>query len=380
MKILIVNRLIAIRRGGGEYFDYYVAKEFQKFGHTVEFIVGRRMKKVDFPLNEFDTSYVATPYLRDLHYSLAESKYRVLRRIASYILDFDLYLFEKKALGLLNNRQREIDIVQLCGLPRLGTWLSRKFGFKTVVIWHGIPPKYWIKWAKRCSGHMGIGATMREDKNLVGLGAMYLDNGVDTEFFLKKRAENPKEMLGLPNDALLLIFVGRLIPIKNIDFLISGFTEATRQKDNLFMLIIGDGPERNKLEKMVQNRGISKKVIFKGYVARNEIVDYYNTADIFVITSKYETFPLSVLEAMACELPVIATNVGFLPDIVTHTVNGLIVENGNIVDLKNAIIRLAESPDLRTNMGIANRKKVEGYYTWGKTARKTLDYHMKILN
>lgn len=380
MKILFINRLMGIRQGGGEYFDYYVAKEYKRVGNEVVFIIGKK-KNSTFLMDDFETFYITTPYLRDINYKYAESRLRLLRKLAGLCLDFDLYIFEKNVLRYLNTLFTYFtpDIVELCGLPRLGFWIEKKFKIPTIIEWHGEPSRNWIKYAKKCSGHIAVGAAFKKVKEIISENTLQVYPGVDYEFFTRKENKIIRTSLGIPKEAIVFIFVGRLIPVKNLNFMINSFQESLKVNKNLYLLIVGDGPERNALQKNIIDRNLQSNIKLTGWINREEIVDYYSASDIFIITSNYESFSLVTLEAMSCELPIIATNVGFLPEIVKHGTNGFIVENNNIVQLKETILKIASEPELRIKMGKVNRQKVIDNYSWHETAKKMLDY-CKILN
>jgi len=380
MKVLFINRLMGIRRGGGEYFDYYVAKELQKLGCSIEFVIGKKLTGDFYKLDEFKTVYITTPYLRDIHYKYCESKWRIIRKIASICLEVDLYLFEKKVLNYLKKIVNDKpDIIELCGLPRLGSWIEKELRIPTVIEWHGIPSKSNIKWAKKCAGHIAIGDAFYKVRELINKDSLEIFPGVDTELFTRKNDSSFKKSLGLPDDGVVFIFVGRLIPIKNIGFLLLGFYEAIKENNKIFLLIVGDGPERKKIERFLNTkRGLKEKVKLCGYVNREIIPYYYSASDVFVICSNYESFSLVTLEAMSCELPIIATKVGFLPQIVKEFENGLLVENNNVLQLKNAILKLANSLELRKEIGRRNRRKVIQNFSWYVTANRLLNFYKKI--
>jgi len=381
MNIFFVNRSFGIRIGGGELFDYYVAKELKKLGHDVKFIVGKKYGNKFNKLDEFETIYITTPYLRDLHYKYSKSYSRILRKLAAIFLDLDLYLFERKVFKYLSkNLKYKPDIIELCGLPRLGSWIEKKLGIPTVIEWHGEPSKESIKFAKKCSGHIAIGAAYPKVRNLVSYQTIKCDIGVDYNEFSRKEGYKIRLKHGIPENAIVLIFVGRLIPVKNLKFMIDGFSEALKENSKLYLLIAGEGPEKNFLIDYVNKKSIVNNVIFLGFVNRTELPYYYSAADVFIITSNYESFSLVTLEAMSCELPIIATNVGYLPEIVKNGENGLIVENNNIFELKKAILKLASSVDLREKIGKNNRLKVIQQYNWKKVAENLIDLYSRHIS
>jgi len=382
MKILIVNRLMGIRRGGGEYFDYYIARELQRMGCKIKFIIGKRGKSdVNLGLPDFATVYISTPYLRDYYYWWEEKRFRPLRIIGSVILDLDLYLFEKAVFDYLKTSDRfEFNLVQLCGLPRLGSWIEEKLQVPTSIVWHGEPSKRGIRWGKQCSFHIGIGAAYPTVRDYIDSNTLPLEPGIDTDNFVRRQKTRIRDSLNLNQGSVVFIFVGRLIPIKNLPFMLEGFWEVLKENRKIHLLIIGDGPEKKSLMQFVRGKGMNKNVTFTGNIQRDKIADYYSAADVFIMTSKYESFPLVILEAMSCELPIVATNVGGIPMQIKDRRNGFLIESGNVRQFKEAIITLLNNSSLAIEMGKRNRELVKEKYSWSASAKKLKEVYDLILN
>jgi len=380
MKILIVNRLMGIRRGGGEYFDYYIAQELQRMGCKIKFIIGNKGKSdVDLGLPDFDTVYISTLYLRDYYYWWEEKRFRPLRIIGSAILDLDLYLFEKRAFDYLKTSDRfEFNLVQLCGLPRLGSWIEEKLQVPTSIIWHGEPSKRGIKWGKQCSFHVGIGAAYPRVRDYIDSNALQLEPGIDTNVFVRRQKIRIRELLNLNQDSVVFIFVGRLIPVKNLPFMLEGFYEVLKENNKVHLLIVGDGPQRKPLMQFVKEKGMNKNVTFTGNIQRDKIVDYYSAADVFIMTSKYESFGLAVLEAMSCSLPVIISCIGWLPRLLKEKENGKFINPDDIHNLKKAILFVAGNKPWRDEVGKRNRN-VALEYSWERSASRLLSFYKQVL-
>lgn len=380
MKILLVNRLFGIRKGGGEWFDYYIAKTLKEMGCDVKLICGKKMldkdkNKNDETNNNLDIIYLKTPYMRDFSYKYENNKFILLRKLAGRILDFDLYLFEKKVLQYLYNKKEKFDIVELCGLPRLGAWIEKNFGIRTVIEWHGIPSVKYIKWAKKCWGHIAIGpTTFAAVKNMISDRCVQVFPGVDSNFFFRIKDPKVRNLFNIPQNAVVYIFVGRLIPIKNIIFMLSGFHEALKNNKNIYLIIGGEGPEMSNIKAYIKKYKLYQNIKLAGWVGRDKIVEYYSDSDVFIITSHYESFPLVVLEAMSCALPVIATKVGALPSLVKDKNNGLLIEKNNVDQLKDAILFFASNEKLRKEIGRNNRDEIINCYSWQKTVQTILNY------
>jgi glycosyltransferase involved in cell wall biosynthesis len=374
MRITFVNRLAGVFWGGGETFDLEVARAFVRLGHTVQFVVGRRLWGLDFPTLEFPTTYIRTPYLRWLLYRGEASRRMLLRRIGWRAGSFDLDMFERMAFKRIagNGIGGNTDVFQISGLPRLGAWIKESLNAKSVVLWHGPPSPEARYWNEKCSATLAYGVSVAAVKNNADARVVDVPIGVDTETFRRAPDDGIRDRYQIPADGIVFAFVGRMIPIKNLTFLIESFASAFQQNPLLYLLLVGDGPSQPDLIQQVDALGLKERIIFAGRQTGRNLVDHYNAADVFVLTSTYESFSFVVLEAMACELPVIATRVGRLPQSVDEGRTGLLVESGNVENLKSAMLALANNKALRLEMGQYGRKQVVQKHSWLETAREMI--------
>ena len=165
-------------------------------------------------------------------------------------------------------------------------------------------------------------------------------NPVETEKFCTKREKCEKR-------EVVFINVARFMKQKNHFLLLKSFAGARKQVPFIHLMLVGDGELRNEIEKMVSNLKMDSAVTFVGNV--DNVNDYLAEADVFVLSSDYEGLPLSVLEAMASGLPILATEVGGLADLVTD--NGYLVQAGDERKLEERIVELANNAALRYEMG-----------------------------
>ena len=187
--------------------------------------------------------------------------------------------------------------------------------------------------------------------------------GLDLERFLAVSASSPslREDLAISRTSLVLGFVGRLVMIKDLETLLRAFKVVQGEIKSAVLLIAGDGPVREKMMFLAQSLGISEAVIFLGW--RHDLPILYRTMDIFLLSSRNEGTPVSVIEAMAAGLPVVATNVGGVPDLVNHENSGLLVPAGDPVAMADAVFRLAGDTHTRTAMGTEGRNIAKTRYT-----------------
>jgi len=144
-----------------------------------------------------------------------------------------------------------------------------------------------------------------------------------------------------------LIFIGRISKEKNLPMLFKAFRELKKEIPSIKLCVVGDGPEKECLEREYGGEGIH----FSGYVEHSELPEYYNKSKIFILTSVSEGLPTVIMEAMACGVPVIATDVGGVTELVKDGVTGFVVKPNDYIGLKEKIKYLLENEDMRVRMG-----------------------------
>jgi len=158
-----------------------------------------------------------------------------------------------------------------------------------------------------------------------------------------------------PGTILNIGFLGGLSNInKGLDLLLK--SASLLEKKDFFLHIGGSGILLDNFKKMAKAFGIDANCKFYGEISRNEIADFYSRLDLFVLPSRYETFGIVLIEAMACGLPVIATKCGGPQEIVTAA-TGILIQKGNTEELKNAIINISENSELYNKEAIRNYAK-----------------------
>ena len=132
------------------------------------------------------------------------------------------------------------------------------------------------------------------------------------------------------------VSVGNLVYLKRMDLLIKAFDKAFGIDKNVTLTIIGDGPERNRLEELIENKKLESRVILKGSLSRNEISNLYDYCDCFVLASQSETFGVAYIEALAKGIPVIGTKCGG-PELFINNNNGILIDVDNEIQLMNSL-------------------------------------------
>ncbi len=207
-----------------------------------------------------------------------------------------------------------------------------------------------------------------------------IPSGVDQAHFnpespeVREKAAHLRDELNI-GDSIVLGYVGRLVPAKGLVDLFTATRQIEDRFPNILLLIVGEGAQRNDLEAL--SRKLQVKTIFAGW--QHDTVPYYALMDVFVLPSLYEGLPNVVLEAMAMKKPVVATNVGGNPDLLSNGENGFLVSVQDSHQLASALEKVIEDDELRRRMGTANRRKVEGFYTWGTTVADVENVYNEIV-
>jgi len=171
----------------------------------------------------------------------------------------------------------------------------------------------------------------------------------------------------LPFNSPRLLCVGRIVRDKGFDLAVTAFASIASRFPNARLVIAGDGPARQGLERLATDLGIAKRVEFLGWVAPKEVPALMNTSTFVVMPSRWrEAFGLVALEAALMARPVIATRTGGLPEVVDHLHTGLIVEREDTEALAQAISLLLSSPELAWRMGRAGRKRALQLFSWDR--------------
>jgi glycosyltransferase involved in cell wall biosynthesis len=185
--------------------------------------------------------------------------------------------------------------------------------------------------------------------------AVVIPLGLDLEplFAIGQASADPRAALGIPPESIVVGFVGRMVPIKDLPLLLKAFREAARIEPRLQLVLAGDGPLRPALESTCPNE-LRDRVRFVGWTS--DLPRFYAVVDMVALSSLNEGTPVALIEAMAAAKPVVATRVGGVADVVQDGVTGLLVTSGDAGDLARAMLRLAAAPAERLAMGAAGRR------------------------
>lgn len=184
-----------------------------------------------------------------------------------------------------------------------------------------------------------------------------INNCIDTDRFKPSSNRDAiRNELGYSDNDIVIAIVARLAQVKNHELLIDAFNIVAQNQYRAKLLIIGDGPLRDQLEEKTSQYGLNEKIKFLG--DRDDVERILPAADISTLSSLSEGISLTVLEAMSCGLPVVATSVGGNPSIISDRENGFLIKSGDLDNYVEALNKLIDSAELRITMGIKARKNV----------------------
>jgi glycosyltransferase involved in cell wall biosynthesis len=198
-------------------------------------------------------------------------------------------------------------------------------------------------------------------------------NGVPHEYL------NAAQTSSIERDPSSVLFVGRLEHGKGLLDLIRSMKIVTKKIPNARLVIVGKGPLLNRLKKTIVKLEVSNNIQLKGFHSPDEVLKDYLHASIFVLPSHVEGLATVILEAMACRVPVVATNVRGISEIVESGKTGLLVPKKDPLALANAIIRLLEHPDIRQDLAKSARRLIKEEFTWEKVTDRVVEAYLTAI-
>jgi phosphatidylinositol alpha-1,6-mannosyltransferase len=198
--------------------------------------------------------------------------------------------------------------------------------------------------------------------------------GVDPQSLTPGDATATRERLGLQGKSVLLS-TGRLVPRKGVDTVLHALQRIRESVPALKYLVVGDGPDRERLERLARELRVADIVSFLGRVSDEERIELYRACDVFVLAAREERpdvegFGLVLLEASACAKPVVSTNSGGVPEVVVNDKTGLITPANDAASLADTVLRVLSNPGFASELGQAGRRHVEERANWDSVARE----------
>jgi len=190
-----------------------------------------------------------------------------------------------------------------------------------------------------------------------------IPNGINLHEFGTVSRNTARRCLGIDEDDSVILYVGRLHSAKGLPYLVEAINLLRQKEPRAHLMLVGEGTEREKLELLVDSLDLSTRVRFLGRVEHEKIQGFLAASDVFVLPSLREGLPLVLLEAMAAELPIVATDVGGIPSIIEDQTNGFLVKPRDAAQIADKLALILNNPLLRRSISQNNREKVQ-QYSW----------------
>jgi teichuronic acid biosynthesis glycosyltransferase TuaC len=236
------------------------------------------------------------------------------------------------------------------------------------------------KWALRRIKHLvAVSEDLGKKVNLL-IGSRevkVIRNGADEELFHANSKMAARTLLGLPDKAKIVLFIGNLLRVKGPEYLLQAASHIS--SSDFLLYIVGDGMLRDNLLALAEDLGISARCVFVGARPHEEIASWLSAVDCLVLSSVSEGFPTIIAEAMMCGVPVVATAVGGIPEVVKHGSTGLLVQPRDPVSLGEAICSALQNDANIQIMVNRAGKAARAELTWEANARKTVEVYREAL-
>jgi glycosyltransferase involved in cell wall biosynthesis len=366
MKIAIFSDTFQIN--GVTTIVHQSARRLAELGHKVcIFAIGKNLEKISNANPHGNLTFISLPslpatwvYPNERFYIPLGFSYAHIKEFAPDIIHTHLPL----TVGW-----EAIFLAKFLKIPIIGTHhtfydhylkhVKMDFGWGKKLTW-----KYTISYYNRCDLVLSPSKSLADAMTEQGLKKPIevLKNFIDTEVFCpanEQKKQSLKAKFGLKDKSI--IYMGRLSYEKSVDQVFKAFSLVTKNNPSIRLMVVGDGPEKEKLIKLSHKLGISEKVIFTGFLRDEELTEALQANDIFISASLTESFSLTIVEAMACGLPVIAAKEKGPTEIIEDGVNGFLIPPGDPKMLAQKISELLASPKKLAEFGAASRQLAMSY-------------------
>lgn len=407
LRILFVNRMAAMERGGGETFDLEIARHLAALGGEVTFLAGRPVfRGARLKIQNLPFVLLRSPYWGWFPWDKVKGGWRL--RVA------DFTWFEWRAATWIERHSSQFDIVQLCELPNVVAFCKSRNSSarRPRFVVRLTAPNYYDPRGgiEMADGLIASGTTVAKLRARGETRVEDVPNAVDTDRF-RPHQSSFRSTLGISPSAFVLLYVARFQDFKNHGLLLRAFDRIARQRPDAHLLLVGSGPLLMPTRRFAAALPCSDRIHFLGEVAYHDLPDIYATADVKVIASDYESFCFAALEAMATGLPIVTTDCGWVPGLIGDTLSpidqqwvkgdrdppsgrfseerdgarireapgGFVTGRNDADSLAAAVLRLAIDPERRSRLGAWNREKAVREHGWRSSAEALMNYYRRVL-
>lgn len=358
MRICIYNVTSCHLHGGLETYCWEMGRALARRGHDVSLVAGARGNAW-----HDEVTLAQFPFRLEQEWpNLGHRFQRLMERLSFARLALDHVL------------SAEYDALVICkpyDFPVM--WHARRRGLKAEVVFHASGTDFYFgdRWFSGVVDHWAAVSryTANQQEERYGQAASVVHNGVDVErFHVVERNPDLRKRWNVPASARLIVSSGRLVGWKGLRIVVSAMPGLA---PDVHYVAVGAGPEAESLRAHASALGVADRVHLAGRVEHPELPAALSQADVYVQPSiGEESFGISVVEAMACRLPVVASDFGALREVVADGETGRLVAPGDVRAWTSALADLLADPALRQRMGAAARSLAAAKFTWAANAEK----------
>ena len=366
MKILrVVSDLYPYSYGGLGIHAHELSKSIANKGHEVTVFSCEKENKLYHSIVDGYELYNFKPFLNFFGNAIAPS---MLFSLFKKIKDFDIihahsHLFFSTNLTTFVKKFKKTPlIITNHGLVSQTAPINlQKIFLSTIAKWTFINADAVICYTPEMKKEMEIWGIPSNNVHVI-------HNGVNVEHF------RPLD----ENKEYDIIWIGRYVPGKGVEYLINSISELQKEIKGLKVLMIGSGPLKKNIDKMVSEMDLTNHINFIEKISNIDLPVYYNKSKIFILTSLEEGVPRTLLEAMSCGLPVVCSNLPQLKKLVEGC--GILVPKKDISYIVNVITEIMNNHELAKKLGQNARSRVLEEYSWDDTVNKTLRLYEELIN
>jgi|WetSurMetagenome_2_1015567.scaffolds.fasta_scaffold00094_39 glycosyltransferase involved in cell wall biosynthesis len=373
MKIAMYNVTTHVVKGGIETFCIKAAEELVRQGFDARVICGTNLNSPE-QFEKNGVRYHAFPFKKREEFPDFGTRFRKLCKRISFANNCMEFLMEENFDIIHVHKPFEFPVMYylkakgsksrvVFGSHGTDFFMSDRFFFRRVV-----------DASVTCSNFNAL-----EVQGRYGISPEVIYNGAETDIFRPVDPAEARRLCGLKPAGRYLGTLGRLIGLKGIQVLLRAMPVVLKEYPEVVLLIVGDGPYRAELEALAEKLGIRDNIAFAGGIDHDKLPAWINAMDLLAQPSiGDESFGITVVEAMSCGKPVVATASGGMPEIVSDGETGFIVPKRDEKLLAERIVTLLKNKDLASSMGTKGRERVIAEFTWEKVAQRLIRVYERI--
>ena len=368
-------RCLAMMRGGGETRHLAWARELPALGVDVAMITGAPLLGGPrYPVDDLPATMLRSPYARDFVYRF--QRRRGFGRLTMAALHVDEEWFCRSAWRRIAAMDEPPDVVHAHALHQAAR--LRTLNIPVIINLPGAPnPRYAVD-LQQADALVADGWAAQHLPAALGRTVEPVPKGVDAEQF-RPDGPNLRRALRL-EDKRVVVTVARLVPLKNIRLLLDAVAIVRSRVPPVHLIIVGEGSESAALKQYAAALDLLDAVTFVGYLAQRDTPPAYRAGDVFALSSDFDNSPNVVLEAMACGLPIVTTDVGGVREFVADPHGGRVVPPKDAAALAEGLQVYLDSEAAARDAGAHNRRRAVTEFSWRVSAQRLLDVYVQAIH